>query len=129
MQSFIRLLLPILIIISLNGSALISQTIASNQQHIQNSKANSDSVVVECVAERLGMQPKDVRLDLSIPKQPKPGDDLDFIEILASIEESLNIEINDEMLSQAAGAGNSSNLTEVLTIKQLQSVVKKAVTK
>ena len=121
-RSIIQTLILSLLVFALNGTALVSQ-------QIQTSKPAPEIVVVECVAERLGMLPKDVRLDLSVAKQPKPGDDLDFIEILSCIEETLNIEINDEMLADIAGVSAGSDLTNVLTIKQLQQVVKNSVTK
>lgn len=69
------------------------------------------------------MLPKDVRPDLPLTKQSKPGDDLDFIEILMSIEETLNIEINDDVLADIAGVSDPSDLLKVLTIKQLQKAV------
>jgi acyl carrier protein len=128
MRSFVRFLFLNLLVMAITSSSLFSQTMPSNQQPIQNPKASSDIVVVECVAERLGMQPKDVRPDLSIAKQSKPGDDLDFIEILMAIEETLNIEINDDLLSKWAGVDDSADLAESLTIKQLQSFVKNAIT-
>ena len=129
MRSFIQILIPNLLVFSFNSNALISQQISNTPQQIQNSKSTPETIVVECVAERLGMLPKDVRLDLSIAKQPKPGEDFDFIEIIACIDETLNIEINDDMLADIAGVSDASDLTNVLTIKQLQSAVKKLVTK
>lgn len=127
MRSFLKILILNLLLFSLNRTALISQQTSNPPQQIQNSKPTPEMVVVDCVAERLGMLPKDVRLDLSIAEQPKPGDDFDFIEIIASIEETLNIEISDDMLAGVAGVSNGSDLTNDLTIKQLQSAVKKLV--
>ena len=129
MRSFVQILIPNLLVLSLNSTALISQQISNTLQQTQNSISTPEIVVVACVAARLGMLPKDVRLDLSIAKQPKPGDDFDFIEIISSIEETLNIEINDDILADIAGVSDGSELTNVLTIKQLQSAVEKLVKK
>jgi len=71
--------------------------------------------IQKIVAEQLGRKPDDIRPDATLAALG--ADDLDLVEIVMATEEALNISINDDALTRAAGVASADKVVGKLTVQ------------
>ena len=76
------------------------------------------------VGKQLGIKPVDVRPDATFTAMG--ADDLDFVEIILEVEDTLSVAISDDALIQAAGVSKADVLCDRLTIRDFATVVEAA---
>jgi acyl carrier protein len=82
------------------------------------------AAVQKIVAEQLKRPGGDVRPDTTFASLG--ADDLDFVEIVMATEEALNVSIEDEALTKAAGVTQADKLVGSLTVRAFATVVEGA---
>ena len=89
------------------------------------SDSEINTVVIEEVAQQLGVSKKKIIPNEVFSNQPNNGDLLDVVEVTIAIEERLGIMIIDKEIDRAANSKNSTETPHKLKISTFQEVVRK----
>ena len=89
----------------------------------------ADETVLKHSASILGIPVGKLQVDRPYANQVVAADALDIVEIVMSIEEDLNITIDDDALDASIGASGVADIAKRLTIARLQQVVRKILAK
>ena len=89
------------------------------------SDADVNTVVVEEVAQQLGLAEDAVKPENVFMAQTNPGDALDIVEATMAIEERLGIAINDDEIDRAAKSRGLTDTPNKLKVSVFQSVVRR----
>jgi acyl carrier protein len=88
-----------------------TRTVSSDYEQILNGVRN-------IVAKQLSLDASAIDVDVSLSKQKVAADELDVVEIIMNIEETFNIEIKDEEVSNPVG-----QLKDDVSVRKLADIV------
>ena len=108
------------------GSATPNQPSESKTKEVRSAESATSEYqrIVESISrivgKQLGLNVREVDVDVPLSKQKKAADDLDVVEIIMKVEEAFNIEIKDEEVGESL-----QEVGRELSVKKLADIVSK----